>query len=212
MWFRRDLRADDHPALEAACAAGPVLPLFVVDLAFARSGDRRQRTLVSAVARLDHALEGTLVIRVGEPTAVVPEVAAEIAASAVFVTKDYGPYGRRRDEQVATALQAAGRRLRGIGSPYAVEPGTLRTAAGGPFRGFTPVVRRWREAGWAAPRPSMSGDWIAAHSDRTQLQLDEATPLEWQARWSSFVRGALDQYPTARNRPDLDGTSRLSPH
>jgi len=212
MWFRRDLRVDDHPALEAACAGGPVLALFVVDPAFARSGEPRQQFLASALARLNAALEGMLVIRVGEPATVVPAVAAELGASSVFVTKDYAPYGRRRDEQVAAALQSAGRRLRGVGSPYAIEPGTLRTAAGTPFRVFTPFVRRWRDAGWDAPGPSVPGEWIAARSDMPQLQEREVAPIDWEHRWSDFLDGALDEYPQARNRPDVDGTSRLSPH
>ena len=213
MWFRRDLRVDDHPALEAACAGGAVLPLFVVDPAFARSGAPRRRMLASALARLDAAIGGALVIRVGDPSSLVPAIAEEIAATTVFVSKDFGPYGRRRDRSVATALQAAGRALRGIGSQYAVEPGTLRTAAGDPYRVFTPFLRRWRDAAWLAPRPEpAAGDWIEARSDHCDLPLGEAASLEWERRWSRFRNGALGDYPTGRNRPDIDGTSRLSPH
>lgn len=212
MWFRRDLRVDDQPALEAACADGAVLPLFVADPAFARSGDPRQRTLASALAGLDVALGGALVVRSGDPATVVPAVAAEVDAATVFVTKDFGPYGRRRDHGVAQALQAAGRRLRGVGSPYAVEPGTLRTAAGDPFRVFTPFARRWREAGWEAPRGAASGEWITAPSERSHATPDAARALAWEQRWSDFVSDALGDYPQARNRPDVDGTSRLSPH
>src|SRR6187402_64411 len=92
MWFRRDLRVDDNPALEAACATGAVLPMFVVDPAFARSGGPRRRALAGALARLDRELGGTLVIRAADPTTVVPAVAAEVDAATVFVTKDFGPY------------------------------------------------------------------------------------------------------------------------
>jgi deoxyribodipyrimidine photo-lyase len=31
LWFRRDLRLHDHPALAAAAADGPVLAVFVLD-------------------------------------------------------------------------------------------------------------------------------------------------------------------------------------
>ena len=31
MWFRRDLRLADNPALLEACSDGEVLPLFVLD-------------------------------------------------------------------------------------------------------------------------------------------------------------------------------------
>ncbi len=213
MWFRRDLRADDHPALEAACAGGPVLPLFVVDPAFARSGQPRHRMLAAALARLDRALSGALVIRTGDPLAVVPAVAAEVDAATVFVTKDFAPYGRRRDAAVASGLRAGGRHLKGVGSPYAVEPGTLQTSAGSPYRVFTPYVRRWRTAGWDAPRPAPTAvEWIAAQSDGADLLSDDGAPVDWEQRWSEFFATALDDYPTARNRPDIDGTSRLSRH
>jgi deoxyribodipyrimidine photo-lyase len=212
VWFRRDLRVDDHPALEAACAGGAVLPLFVVDPAFERSGEPRRRMLARALARLDADLGGALVIRSGDPATVVPAVAAEVGAATVFVTKDFAPYGRRRDRAVASALQAVGRVLRGIGSQYAVEPGELRTAQGDGYRVFTPFLRRWREVGWDVPRPApTAGEWIEARSERARLALDEAEPVEWEARWSQFVDGALRNYPEARNRPDIDGTSRLSP-
>ena len=46
----------------------------------------------------------------------------------------------------------------------------------------------------------------------SQLQEREAAPIDWEHRWSDFLDGTLDEYPLARNRPDLDGTSRLSPH
>jgi deoxyribodipyrimidine photo-lyase len=217
MWFRRDLRVDDHPALEAACAAGAVLPLFVIDPAFAHSGQPRRRMLAGALARLDAANGGALVIRGGDPATVVPAVAAEVGAATVFVTKDFAPYGRRRDQTVATALRAAGRALRGIGSPYAVEPGALRTASGDSYRVFTPYHRRWRNAGCDAPCSNPTAvDWIEARSDRSDLPFDmpfdPSESLEWEPRWSRFLDGALRDYPAGRNRPDIDGTSRLSPH
>jgi deoxyribodipyrimidine photo-lyase len=212
MWFRRDLRVEDHAALEAACAGGAVLLLFVVDPAFERSGEPRRQMLARALARLDADLGGALVIRSGDPATVVPAVAAEVGAATVFVTKDFAPYGRRRDRAVASALQAVGRVLRGIGSQYAVEPGELRTAQGDGYRVFTPFLRRWRALGWDAPRPAPTAcDWIEARSERARLALDGAEPVEWESRWSQFVDGALRDYPEARNRPNIDGTSRLSP-
>ncbi|MFM7684941.1 MAG: deoxyribodipyrimidine photo-lyase, partial [Actinomycetota bacterium] len=42
MWFRRDLRLSDLPALNAAAEGGSsVVPLFVVDPAFASAGEAR---------------------------------------------------------------------------------------------------------------------------------------------------------------------------
>jgi deoxyribodipyrimidine photo-lyase len=212
MWFRRDLRVEDHPALEAACAGGAVLPLFVVDPAFARSGGPRRRALAAALARLDRALGETLVIRAGDPVTVVPAVAAAVGGATVFVTKDFAPYGRRRDAAVSSALRAAGRHLQGVGSPYAVEPGTLQTGSGSSYRVFTPFARAWRAARLDAPREAPVADWIEAESDPHDLAFDDARSMDWEQRWATFTAEALDEYPTLRNLPATDGTSRLSPH
>ena len=145
MWFRRDLRLRDNPALTAALAEGDVLPLFVVDPVFESAGAPRRALLHDCLERLREATEGALVIRYGDPVEEVPTLAAEIGADTVYVAKDFAPYGRRRDETVADALRSADRRLRGVGSPYAIEPGTIEKQAGGAYTVFTPFSRRWRD-------------------------------------------------------------------
>ncbi|MEZ5296079.1 MAG: deoxyribodipyrimidine photo-lyase [Ilumatobacteraceae bacterium] len=159
VWFRRDLRLRDHPALAEACAHGAVLPVFVVDPAFDSAGAPRRALLHDCLAALDEATGGALVVRHGDPTDEIPALADEIDASTVYVSKDFAPYGRRRDESVADALRGADRRLRGIGSPYAVEPGTVRKDDGDPYSVFTPFSKKWRACGWAepiaAPRPRL---------------------------------------------------------
>src|SRR4051812_35701383 len=98
MWFRRDLRLTDNPALLAACTADEVLPLFVVDpLLWDRSGPMRRAYLAASLTALDASLRGALVVRRGDPRAVVPTVAREVAAGTVYHAADFSPYGSRRD-------------------------------------------------------------------------------------------------------------------
>ena len=133
MWFRRDLRLGDNPALLAACAAGEVVPLFVLDpLLWSRSGDARRAYLAGSLASLSASTGGALLVRWGDPTQVVPAVAAAVGARTVHCAADFSPCGRRREAAVAEARAAAGVRLKRPGSPYAVAPGTLRKAVGDP--------------------------------------------------------------------------------
>ena len=109
LWFRRDLRLDDHPALLAACdAAGPggrVVPVFVFDdRLYGPSGDPRRHFLLDCLAELDASTGGALVRRRGDPPAVLPQLVEELGAVSVHVTADAGPYGRRRDQAVEQAL------------------------------------------------------------------------------------------------------------
>lgn len=104
LWFRRDLRLHDQPALAAAAADGPVLALFVLDDALRRpSGSPRLALLYRTLRALDADLRehgGRLIVRHGKPERVVPDVAREVDAAAVHVSADYAPYGQARDERV----------------------------------------------------------------------------------------------------------------
>jgi deoxyribodipyrimidine photo-lyase len=222
LWFRRDLRLADHPALLAAAGAGrEPLPLFVVDPAlWDPAGPPRRAWLLRSLRALDDALGGALVVRTGDPARVVPEVAAEVGADDVHVTADAGPYGRRRDDAVAGALTAAGRRLVRTGTPYAIGPGTIRTGEGTPYRVFTPFARAWARHGWPAPAAS-PGDvtWATAAGEELPPEPDldgtvlpaagEAAALE---RWAGFLAGGLDGYADRRDYPAEPATSGLSVH
>jgi deoxyribodipyrimidine photolyase len=113
VWFRRDLRVADHPALRAALdAADQVVPVFVVDrtlLDGRPSGPNRRAFLHGALRSLARDLEalgGRLLVREGDPVQVVPAVARRFAADSVWCSRDFTPYARRRDTAVERALRA----------------------------------------------------------------------------------------------------------
>ncbi len=202
------------------------MPLFVVDDALlAGAGANRRAYLARTLAALDDSLGGTLTLRRGRPEDVVPAVAAEVGASTVFATGDCAPYGRRRDARVAAALDGAGRALARIGSPYAVSPGRVLTGGGGPFRVFTPfrralggprVARADRTAHRRSPgcppgRSRRPPTWALTPSTVT-AELPAAGERAATDLLDRFLAGPAATYGDDRDRPDLDGTSRLSPH
>ena len=68
MWFRRDLRLRDHPALRAAASNGPVLGLFVLDPTLWRTaGPARRAWLAASLRSLDESMDGRLCVRLGKP-------------------------------------------------------------------------------------------------------------------------------------------------
>jgi deoxyribodipyrimidine photo-lyase len=225
LWFRRDLRLGDNPALLAArdAAGDGVLPLFVLDDALRRSsGAVRLAFLYRSLRALDQDLGGRLVVLRGRPENVVPRVAREIEASSVHVAADFGPYGRERDERVAAALADRVPLVR-TGSPYAIAPGRVRKDDGTPFRVYTPFYRAWRRHGWRGPAdPAGAGvrwltgvDSTGVPADPQQpagLELPQAGEAAALRRWAEFCESALAGYADHRDRPDLAGTSRLSVH
>jgi deoxyribodipyrimidine photo-lyase len=221
MWFRRDLRLRDNPALLEACrAASGVLLLFVVDpRLWGPAGPSRRAYLAASLEALDASVGGRLVVRHGDPVEEVPRAAAEVGAEVVHVAADFGPYGSARDAAVEKALAGSGVELRRTGSPYAVAPGRVVNGSGAPYKVFTPFARAWAEHGWRAPagdRPRAS--WLEARSDGVPdapvpegLALPPAGEEAAHRRWREFLEH-VDEYDEQRDRPDLDGTSRMSVH
>lgn len=224
LWFRRDLRLADHPALLAAADRTPdVLALFVLDPALLRpSGPVRRTFLYRSLRALDEQLGGRLLIRQGDPVTEVRRAAASVGANSVHISADAGPYGRQRDDRVAKALADKGIELLRTGSPYAVTPGRVRKADGTPFKVFTPFRRAWAEHGWRRPAETDEStvDWIApeggvsvpADEDLGGISLPEAGERAAVAAWESFVDERVADYADRRDRPDRPGTSRMSPY
>ncbi|MBA3302333.1 MAG: deoxyribodipyrimidine photo-lyase [Acidimicrobiia bacterium] len=221
LWFRRDLRLADHPALLAALEAGDeVVPLFVLDPKLqSASGPPRLSFLAGCLADLRDRTDDALVTRTGDPVEVVPKLAAEVGAEEVFVTDDFGPYGRRRDEAVAAALEGQGRRLVAVDSPYVVPPGTLSTAAGGSFQVFTPFYRAWGAQGaptpWPAPKRPRWASGVVGERVPDPVDLGGTTilpPGEAAAtrRLERFLGDQVQGYAVRRDVPGVDATSRLS--
>lgn len=216
LWLRRDLRVRDNPALLAALDDGPVTALFVVDpVIWSGAGPARRAWLAATVLELAERIP--LTIRYGDPLDVVPAVAGD---RAVHVAAETTPYGRRRDRAVGQRVD-----LVATGSPYAVGPGLVTNGTGDPYQVFSAFARAWRERGWPEPATTpRSPDLAPADSDPEAVALLEEAVAEApfdlptagedaaRRRWHAFRSEHLDDYPIERDRPDHDGTSRLSPY
>jgi deoxyribodipyrimidine photo-lyase len=222
LWFRRDLRLADAPALLAARdAADEVLPLFVLDDRLrGPSGTPRLAFLYRCLRELEERTGGALRVLTGRPEDVVPRLAAETGAATVHVSSDHAPYGRERDERVARALATSGAALVPTGSPYAVTPGTLRKADGEPYRVYSPFFRAWRERGVHSPALTprvvhwtdggLPTDGVPADPDLGDVVLPAAGEQAALERWRRYRDTGLAAYAETRNAPGADGTSVMS--
>jgi deoxyribodipyrimidine photo-lyase len=222
MWFRRDLRLADNPALLGACAADGVLPLFVLDPAlWGPAGPSRRGYLAASLRALDRSLRASLSVVHGDPVRQVLLAARAVGASRVHVAADYGPYGHRRDTEVERALAGHGIELVRTGSPYAVAPGRVTKPDGDPYKVYTPFSKAWSEHGWRAPVDAPTGaHWLTLDDTAgipdvelpPGLELPEAGEAAAQQRWRAYVDSGLAAYDSERDRPDLDSTSHMSVH
>jgi deoxyribodipyrimidine photo-lyase len=226
LWFRRDLRLHDLPSLLSATSeADEVLACFVVDPRLeASAGARRLQFLGDSLRELRDRLDGRLLVTRGRPETRIPQIVNEIGASAVHISEDFAPFGRRRDAQVRAGLGQVP--LVETGSPYLVSPGRVTKDDGAPYKIFTPFFRRWRDQGWRSPARSEpeSARWIgpkqlskktAGQSEIPDAGVELGPAAGEQAalrQWGEFLDGHVNRYVEDRNRPDRTGTSRMSAH
>ena len=223
MWFRRDLRLKDNPALlDAIASDSNVYALFVLDpILWGQSGSVRTNYLIDSLSKLNTQLAGRLVIRSGLPSVIVANFAHEVSADTVHIAADFGPYGQKRDHAVDSALADIGVDLVRVGSPYAVAPGRVRKSDETPYRVFTPFYKVWTTHGWRTPAESIPTNFVFQSAPTEQLPQPNLIPglvlppageeAAWKM-WSEFRKNALAHYAEDRNRPDLAGTSSLSHH
>jgi deoxyribodipyrimidine photo-lyase len=236
VWFRRDLRLADNPALAAAAEAHEaVLPVYLhapEALGASAPGAASRWWLHHSLAALDASLQGHrggLHIRRGESASALLALARTSGAVAVYFNRDYDPAERRRDAAVSLALEEAGIQVHGFQAALWAEPWSTLTQQGEPYRVFTPFWRKLRTRIDQTPPLPAPGGLSIAHADGGEsiASLRLLPTLPWaegfQEHWTPgeqgaadmldlFIDDALGHYVEGRDRPGRHGTSRLSPH
>ena len=221
IWFRRDLRISDHPALLAAIEESDhIVPVFILDKNLIEAtGTKRLAYLANSLRALDESLSNNLHVMVGDQVEVLKELMQRYETKSVHISEEFEPYGVARDARV----EAAGINLVRTGSPYAVSPGRVRKPSDGlNYRVYTPFYNAWCLHGWRKPAetPTKINAVKPLETDRNfpTWQVPEGTAITEAGekaafkRWEWFQENSLDSYDEARNMAGIDGTSKLSAH
>ncbi len=237
VWFRRDFRLADNPALWEAVKPGvPVVPVYI----HAPEEESPWQPGEASLWWLHHSLTdfakrlrnrgSQLIIRSGETLRELRALVSETGAAAVYWNRLYDPATIERDKSVKAALKEANVEVRSFNGALLFEPWTVENKSGQPFQVFTPFWKHCtREFEPPDPLPARRGistpdSWPAT---RGVKDLDLLPKIPWDSEfhsvWSpgeegarnnikSFLKNTVSRYSDDRNRPDLTGTSRLSPH
>ena len=236
VWFRRDLRLEDNPALAAALRAHDR-----VVCVYLHAPDEEAQWAPGAASRwwLHHSLDAldsdlkkrgaALTIFSGETAKVLVSVVRKTKADAIYWNRLYEPAIIARDKIVKQALDDAGIATHDFNGNLLVEPWDIQTKAGGPYKVFTPFWRNARAN--LVPTPPLSVPRkipsVTVRGATTLKKLDLLPKIKWDAEffehWEPGERGAhrllrrfksdaVKNYKQGRDRPDRDDTSRLSPH
>lgn len=184
VWLRRDLRLEDHAALAAALQHPESIQLvFIFDETILSAiprpkgvaviEDRRVAFIHAALAEIAHRLHASgahLIVQTGDPTALIPELAAQLMAARVITAHDDEPYAKTRDHAVQTRLQALGIAFETVKDQCIFERQEVLTGSGKPFSVFTPYKNAWLKRltpADLAPRITAAGSASSATVSRT---------------------------------------------
>ncbi len=221
MWFRQDLRLADNPALFAACAAGQVVPIYILDDEAPGSkamGGASRWWLHHSLIALQASLPG-LILRRGRSSDILRSLKAETRAGAIHTNRLYEPWWQRLDSELDIVSHHG---------CHLAPAETLLTGSGGRYRVFTPW---WKALLQRMPPPKpipapeqmniidglssddLDGWGLLPKRPDWSVGFDIWTPGEAGAREAFRVfLPKLKAYDEARNLPSVAGISKLSPH
>ncbi len=219
IWFRRDLRIGDHPALlEAIKGSDEIVPLFILDKKqIDEAGAKLLAYMGQSLRALDESIGNKLHIIEGDQVEVLKDLIARYNIKEVHISDEYERYGAARDARV----EAAGIPLVRTGSPYAVKPGrVVKPSDETPYRVYTPFYRAWRTHGYRAPvaapkeikAPTPPAEYrnFPDFSFPDGVHIIEAGEAAALRRFKEFKKKGLDSYDENRNFASIDGTSKMS--
>jgi deoxyribodipyrimidine photo-lyase len=236
VWFRRDLRLSDNPALSAALHEHrQILPVYIAapeEQGGWAPGAASNWWLHHALSDLSSALGGRLLIRRGPALETLQALVAATGAAAIYWNRCYEPDAIERDTRIKQAMRDAGIRVDSHNAALLFEPWTVSNKQGLPFRVFTPFWRHLLSLGLPAkplPSPDLSGRLVDVTPLRGHsvdglgllptIRWDQGLAANWVpsrdgavARLDEFLATALGRYEDGRDLPAESWVSRLSPY
>lgn len=240
--FDRDLRVRDHAPLYHAAARGAVVPVLIwspEDEGDWPMGAAQRAWLAQSLPRFDAALrarDSRLTVRTGPTLDALAALLDETGADALYWHRRFTPAGRALDAALLDVARERSIEAEAFDGRILHDPDALRTGAGDPYKVYTPFGRALvarTEIPPPLPEPAALAAPLSWPASELDALVDALTPSpRWDAgfwdvwtpgedgaleRLDAFVRvdgnaTGLDRYDDERNRPDRDGSSRLSPY
>jgi len=237
VWFRQDLRIEDNPALAAALNTGkPLIPVYIHapdEEANWPPGGASKWWLHHALDALEaqlHKYGSGLVLRSGASLETLLDICKTHKVSNVYWNRRYEPAIISRDAHIKQHLLDAGIDAESFSANLLHEPVTIQNRSGNPFRVFTPFFKHMRTLPVEAPVPvpveKLTAPVSAPGSDSLQ-SLNLLPEIPWDKPFyqywdpslntasqvlTGFVQQRARHYKDCRDKPAINGTSRLSPY
>ncbi len=224
-WFRRDLRTEDNAGLFQALQAGiPVLPVFVFDTNILKQlpGDDSRVTFIHRqIEKLKSELEthgSSLKVIHGTPLEAFEQLANEYTINTVFTNRDYEPYARKRDREIAQFLQVRGTQFRDFKDQLIFDRHEIVKEDGFPYTVFTPYYRKWLAKFDSSKTQGFASQHILHNLVKTSPfhlpTLEQIGFTQSSMQVSNYILSEeiMHKYGDLRDFPAQNATTRLSVH
>lgn len=235
VWFRRDLRLADNPALKAAAEEGRILPIYILDDENAgehKMGGASRWFLHHSLEALNKDMNGHLSVYAGKADTIIPKLVKQTGAHGVYWNRCYEPWRIERDEKIKKTLLDSDIDAQSFNGSLLWEPWEVRKDDGTPYKVFTPFYRKGCLLNAQPPRKPYTKpekiQWTGDKDNTTKItdlkllpdirwdkQMDEHWDISEDGaheRLEHFMDKLVNGYKEDRNHPGIDGTSRLSPY
>lgn len=234
VWFRRDLRIADNPALFEAAKKGKVLPLYIYDendSALPQMGSAQAVWLHHSLASLNQSLDGHLRVLKGDPLSILVELVSSSNADGVYWNRNYSPHRVECDTDIKQALEQQKLEVKSFNGSLLWEPWQVLKQDETPYKVFTPFYKKGCQSAAEPRRPLGKPDDISfvekGDFDQELKALDLLPEKQWaedivddwqmgeegaRARWAEFADNGIDGYKKGRDFPNRSNVSRLSPY
>ena len=236
IWFRRDLRLADNPALHVAVQSGkPLILLYIDEVDKGRelggASEVWRHHSLTALSKSIVAKGGRLILRRGQAADIIKDIIAETGADEIHWNRRYAGWARDIDQAIKANLKSRGLKAESHKANLLTEPWEVATKTGGFYKVFTPFWRAAR-ASFTVDPPLPAPQRLACVEGLASDALADwcllPTSLDWGVKMMAhhnageahaaerlvrFLDGPVETYDVQRDRPDNEmGTSKLSPH
>lgn len=226
--FRRDLRLIDNSALNAALRSSKqVIASFIFDERQIKPHSYQSKPalhfMLQSLADLAEQFKNNhadLALFQGLPTQVIEQLHAQQNIQAVFINRDYTPFSRQRDAEIADVCQRLNIALHVVPDALLTEPEHAVKSDGSAYKVFTAFYNNARQFPVDLPQDLENGQFLTVASTTSLYaiaQLSDGTITTAQGGRKAALQklGELTDfadYAITRDFPALQSTSQLSAH
>lgn len=231
VWFRQDLRLYDNPALSYALEQGSILPIYILDTDNIQNiGEASKVWLHHSLDALNNSLSNKLNYFIGNPQQILLELTKKHNIQEVVWNRCYEPKYIKRDSEIKSELQTQAINVHSFNSALLWEPWEVLKSDKTPYKIFTPFYQKGclnaKLPRYPLNKPNL-GNILNNISNILLEELELLPKINWQQKmltsWAISEQGAqellqklidykVNNYHIARDYPNIDGTSRLSPY